>query len=206
MCSALLTTRMDRDEIDFELRDIDWDILDLLEEGRQTRQNLASVLDVTGEYVYQRVDLLIKLGIVEKIHDGFYELSHEYTESVEDSGTEEVVEYPDRREKSEPQTEQYADIALPDELAVEIDRYRDEQERSETDHVDARVRAARAVGRMLVAEGGVRRQEAVDALRDAYDVPGVTDETWWQRAGKDRFANVDRIQWDQQAQRYVLKE
>lgn len=70
-----LAARMvDRDDVDFELRDIDEDILDLLEEGRCTRQFLASELDVTGEYIYQRVDILIKLGIVEKIHDGFYEL------------------------------------------------------------------------------------------------------------------------------------
>lgn len=65
----------DRDDIDFELRDIDEEILDLLEEGRCTRQFLASELDVTGEYIYQRVDLLIKLGVVEKIHDGFYRLA-----------------------------------------------------------------------------------------------------------------------------------
>jgi len=68
------------------------------------------------------------------------------------------------------------------------------------------VRAAKAVGRMLVAEGGVRRQEALDRLRDRYDVPGVSGPTWWQRAGKDRFGNVERIQWDQQAQRYLLEE
>ena len=67
----------DRDDIDFELRDIDERILDLLEEGRCTRQYLATELDVTGEYIYQRVDLLIKLGLVEKIHDGFYKLSDE---------------------------------------------------------------------------------------------------------------------------------
>ena len=64
-----------RDDIDFELREIDEKILDLLEEGRCTRQYLASELDVTGEYIYQRVDLLIKLGLVKKIHDGFYRIS-----------------------------------------------------------------------------------------------------------------------------------
>lgn len=65
---------MDRDDLDFELRDIDHQILDLLEEGRCTRQYLASELGVTGEYIYQRVDLLIKLGLIEKIHDGFYQI------------------------------------------------------------------------------------------------------------------------------------
>ena len=67
-------TQMDRDELDVELREIDDRILDMLEEGRCTRKHLADTLDVTGEYIYQRVDLLIKLGLVRRIHDGFYEL------------------------------------------------------------------------------------------------------------------------------------
>lgn len=71
----LLQRMVDRDDVDFELRDIDERILDLLKEGRCTRQYLATELDVTGEYIYQRVDILIKLGIVEKIHDGFYRLN-----------------------------------------------------------------------------------------------------------------------------------
>lgn len=71
---------VDRDDIDWELRDIDVEILELLEEGRCTRQHLADELDVTGEYVYQRIDPLIQLGVVHKIHDGFYELEDEYRE------------------------------------------------------------------------------------------------------------------------------
>lgn len=65
---------MDRDDIDVELRDIDERILDMLEKGRCTRKHLADELGVTGEYIYQRVDLLIKLGLVHRIHNGFYEI------------------------------------------------------------------------------------------------------------------------------------
>lgn len=66
---------MDHDEIDVDLRNIDWTILETLEEGPHTRQQLAERVDVTGEYVYQRVELLEKLGLVHIIHEGFYELA-----------------------------------------------------------------------------------------------------------------------------------
>ena len=66
---------MDRDDLDFELRDIDEAILDHLEAGWRTRRWLADALDVSPDYVYQRVDLLAKLGVVEVIHDGFYRLA-----------------------------------------------------------------------------------------------------------------------------------
>jgi hypothetical protein len=66
---------MDRGELDFELRDVDERLLDELEQGWRTRQWLAIEVGVTGDYVYQRIDLLIKLGVVERIHDGFYRLA-----------------------------------------------------------------------------------------------------------------------------------
>lgn len=71
---------VDRDDIDWDLREIDVEILEQLEEGRCTRQFLAEQLDVTGEYIYQRIDPLIQLGVVNKLHDGFYELNPEYRE------------------------------------------------------------------------------------------------------------------------------
>jgi len=64
-----------------------------------------------------------------------------------------VVGAEDRREDSGAEGELYPDTNLPAALAEEIERYRQEQERSHTDHVDARVRAAKAVGRMLVRRG-----------------------------------------------------
>lgn len=66
-------TMVDRDEIDATLRDIDYDLLDLLEQHPCTRQYLAEQTGVTGEYVYQRLTQLMNLGLVDKIHDGFYE-------------------------------------------------------------------------------------------------------------------------------------
>jgi len=75
---------MDRDDVDFELRDIDERILDELEAGWRTRQWLASELGVSGDYVYQRVDLLRKLGVVERIHDGFYRLAEDDTAEAGD--------------------------------------------------------------------------------------------------------------------------
>jgi DNA-binding Lrp family transcriptional regulator len=66
---------MDREDIDFELRAVDEQILDELEQGWRTRQWLAAELGKSGEYIYQRIDLFIKLGVVERIHDGFYRLA-----------------------------------------------------------------------------------------------------------------------------------
>lgn len=65
---------MNWEAIDVDLRPIDERILTTLDEGRCTRRHLADELDVTGEYIYQRIDVLHKLGFVRIIHDGFYEL------------------------------------------------------------------------------------------------------------------------------------
>lgn len=197
MCSAQLAIGMDRDDVDFDLRDIDEEILDLLEKDRQTRQNLARILDVTGEYVYQRIDLLIKIGVVEKIHDGFYQLTDDDlgdhandVESVTETDSGEFFE----------------EVELPTALADEIARYQKQLERSNTGNVDARARAAEAVGRMLVAEGGVSRSDAQERLLPELGIDDVNKDTWWQRAGKDRFAKVDEIQWSQSEQKYVLTD
>lgn len=78
-------TMVHRDDVDFELREIDEKILGLLEEGRCTRRYLGEQLGVTGEYVYQRVDLMSKLGIIRVIHDGFYELADETPGDVDEA-------------------------------------------------------------------------------------------------------------------------
>lgn len=196
MCSAGLASLMDRNDIDIELRDIDEDILDLLEDGRQTRQNLARLLDVTGEYVYQRVDLLIKLGVVEKIHDGFYELAES---PARDRGHDKPAEIREQQDA-------YPAVELPMGLATEIERYAGELDRTETDHAQQRVAAARAVGRMLVAEDGVSRSEAQQRLLPQYRVPGQDDQTWWEKAAKRRYKEVDSVQWSQTRQQYELVE
>jgi hypothetical protein len=75
MAAANYAAMVQREDVDFELRDIDERILDMLEDGRCTRQHLATELQVSGDYIYQRVDLMSKLGIIDIIHDGFYQLA-----------------------------------------------------------------------------------------------------------------------------------
>ncbi|WP_248911099.1 hypothetical protein [Halocatena marina] len=77
---------------DHDLRDIDEAILDKLEEGRCTRQYLANELDVTGEYIYQRIDILDKLKLVEIIHSGFYELPDHQSLAVKNETWERLNE------------------------------------------------------------------------------------------------------------------
>lgn len=62
------------DTVNPTFREIDWQIIDALEEGQQTRQQLAERLDVTGEYIYKRIDTLKTIGLVEVLHEGFYAL------------------------------------------------------------------------------------------------------------------------------------
>jgi len=93
-------------------------------------------------------------------------------------------------------------VGLPDGLEAEIDRWRGEMERNDVDDIDTRVRAARAVGE-LVVNGGVSRSEAIDELLPEHGW-GASEETWWEKAGKRRFGEVDSIQWDQSAQKYQV--
>jgi len=176
---------MDRDDIDFELRDIDEDILDLLENGRQTRQNLAALLDVTGEYVYQRIDLLIKLGIVEKIHDGFYELDQ--------SSPERSVQTDSDRE----------DVELPADLEDALDSYRSDLEDDDPERADQRVAAARAVMELLVSEGGIGRQMAQERLLPEFAVDEQSEKTWWERAAKDILGEHDSVRYNSVKNEYV---
>lgn len=99
---------------------------------------------------------------------------------------------------------QAADVDLPDGLEAEIERWRGEMERNDVDGIDTRVRAARAVGE-LVVNGGVSRSEAIDELLPEHGW-GASEETWWEKAGKRRFGEVDSIQWDQSAQKYQVVE
>jgi len=75
---------VDRDDVDFELREIDERILDELERARCTRRHLADLLGVSPDYIYQRIDLLQKLGVVDVIHDGFYQLASDETEPLQE--------------------------------------------------------------------------------------------------------------------------
>jgi len=75
MAATPYAAMVDRDDVDFELREIDERILDELERARCTRRHLADLLGVSPDYIYQRIDLLQKLGVVDVIHDGFYQLA-----------------------------------------------------------------------------------------------------------------------------------
>jgi hypothetical protein len=90
MAAANYAAMVQREDVDFELRDIDERILDMLEDGRCTRQHLATELQVSGDYIYQRVDLMNKLGVIDIIHDGFYQLADDAdAESVDGDDTAE---------------------------------------------------------------------------------------------------------------------
>lgn len=66
-----MTEEIDRDEF----TDTELAILEQLEEGRGTPSYLASELGVTPEYVRGRLGELKRLGLVEKVHHGLYELA-----------------------------------------------------------------------------------------------------------------------------------
>lgn len=67
---------MDRSEIDEEqFTDTELGIIDMLAEGRCTPAYIADELDVTQEYVRNRLNDLQRLGLVRKVHRGLYELA-----------------------------------------------------------------------------------------------------------------------------------
>lgn len=67
---------MDRSEIDEEeFTETEIGILDMLEDGRCTPSYLADELDVSQEYVRDRLGDLKRLGLIEKVHRGLYEIS-----------------------------------------------------------------------------------------------------------------------------------
>jgi Mn-dependent DtxR family transcriptional regulator len=69
---------MERSEIDEdEFTDTELGIMDMLGQGRCTPGYIAEELDVTPEYVRGRLGELKRLGLVEKVHRGLYELADE---------------------------------------------------------------------------------------------------------------------------------
>jgi len=69
---------MDRSEIDEdEFTETELGILDMLAEGRCTPAYIAAELDVSQEYVRDRLSDLKRLGLVEQVHRGLYQLSEE---------------------------------------------------------------------------------------------------------------------------------
>jgi Mn-dependent DtxR family transcriptional regulator len=67
---------MDRSDIDeSEFTETELGILDMLSQGRCTPAYIADELDVSQEYVRDRLRDLKRLGLVEQVHRGLYELS-----------------------------------------------------------------------------------------------------------------------------------
>lgn len=155
MATGELRLTMDRDDIAIELRTVDREIIEMLEDGRCTRRHLADTLGYTGEYVYQRVTRLMEHGIVEKIHDGFYELATDggettREESVADTGPE---------------------IVVPESVPERIDAD------------DARAAIA-ATLELIASNGGVQRAEIIEQIAPehplGYDDIGARG-AWWRK-------------------------
>jgi transcriptional regulator with XRE-family HTH domain len=191
------TVDMDHDQIEMDLSQIDKDILDILEEGRCTRKHLADRLDVTGQYIYERVSILIRLGVVEKIHDGFYELAEDL-EVDEDQSSAEPEEEDSRAVEGDQSTD------LPPVLEERLDEYRATMEANGDRRADDRVAAARAIMEMMISEDGVQKSDAVDGLLPEYAVDGQNETTWWRKNGKDLLGEV--AEWDQSQNKYVFRD
>jgi len=192
---------MDHDQIEMDLSQIDKDILDILEEGRCTRKHLAERLDVTGQYIYERVTILIRLGVVEKIHDGFYELAEELEEQSDQE--DEASAAPQPQPEPAP-IEDGGGEDLPATLEERLDEYRETMKANGDRRADDRVAAARAIMEMMIEQDGVRKSEAVEHLLPEYAVDGQNETTWWRKNGKNLLGEV--AEWDQSLNKYVFYE
>jgi DNA-binding Lrp family transcriptional regulator len=188
------------DNTDHDLRDIDERILDLLREGRCTRRYLAEQLGVTGEYVYQRVDLLRRLGLIEVIHDGFYRLADDAESRERTESQSEPARAPETHVGSEPDPEP----------ADEIDRVVEAAAASWDDRngrLDARKDAARAALRELRDRGLMTKEEMLE-LEELHPVEGQSPDTWY-RANIHEKGPLKRVaQYDsgERAWRWVGEE
>ena len=71
----LVMKRSDIDESEYSKTELG--MLDMLEEGRCTPSYLADELDVTQVHVRNRLKELKRLGLVERVHRGLYEIKEE---------------------------------------------------------------------------------------------------------------------------------
>jgi len=178
MATATYRAMVARDDVDFELRDIDEQILDILEEGRCTRKHLADSLGVSSEYIYQRVDLMKRLGLVDVIHDGFYEVAETVDADDESERTRE------REPEPEPEPEPPVNTTSPnasDAVDTVVERvssgWEDDEER-----LEQRRAAGHAVLQHAVDSGdAVGKTDAIEKFRDQYHIDGQNEETWWRK-------------------------
>ena len=59
-----------------DMRDVDWAIISVLEEGRNNAPNLADRTGYSKQYIRERLKRLSDEGIVTNIGSGIYELNH----------------------------------------------------------------------------------------------------------------------------------
>jgi GTP-sensing pleiotropic transcriptional regulator CodY len=57
-----------------DMRDVDWQIVEILEEGRNNAPNIADRLGYTRQYIAERLVHLKTGDVVEPIGNGIYEL------------------------------------------------------------------------------------------------------------------------------------
>lgn len=183
MATAHYRAMVARDDVDFELRDIDEQILDILEEGRCTRKHLADILGVSSEYIYQRVDLMAKLGLIDIIHDGFYQLNDDVNDASDIDMNHEEPSVERTAERPEPANTNVAEPAGDVESVVEeaVEIFSDSWDDTD-DRLAARRAAARAVLQEAIdSSGPVGMSHAVEEFYDDYGVPGQNEETWWRK-------------------------
>jgi predicted transcriptional regulator len=76
---------MDRSDVDEEeFSPTELAILDELEEGRATPAYLADALDREQPYIRNRLGDLVRLGLVERVHRGLYELATDGGEVIDE--------------------------------------------------------------------------------------------------------------------------
>lgn len=69
-----MATATDNDPMTYEPSDTDRKILDTLREGRNVPSNIADEIDVSRQYVQQRLATLEAAGYVTNVGRGVYEL------------------------------------------------------------------------------------------------------------------------------------
>lgn len=80
---ALAMRRSEIDEEDFT--DTELGILDMLADGRCTPAYIAEELGTSQEYIRDRLSDLTRLGLVEKVHRGLYELNEGEEDAEEEA-------------------------------------------------------------------------------------------------------------------------
>lgn len=82
---------------------------------------------------------------------------------------------------------------LPADLQAALDEYRERLARDDPQRAEQRVAAARAVMLAMLDRDGIGKSAALESIRPEYPVDGQDVDTWWQRAAKDIFQDLDSV-------------